>query len=176
MRLVWPLKGGAEHFSNPTRLFQILRENNWAFCGGRGGPRGWDRTKRIKRLLAPRRLAPPDLRVCVCVPARVCRGLLFMTPDWGGGRLRGTKTRVSIAFCEAFVTTKCSSLAPPSSPLFAPWGPPETPRPALRAGVGGGGRAKPTHSPARPGAQAQLWLSQLRKVSPHCLLCCCLVS
>lgn len=43
--------------------------------------------KRIKRLLAPRRLAPPDLRVCVCVcvPARVCRGLLFMTPDGGGG-------------------------------------------------------------------------------------------
>lgn len=32
--------------------------------------------KRIKRLLAPRRLAPPDLRVCVCVCAcpRVCAG------------------------------------------------------------------------------------------------------
>lgn len=39
--------------------------------------------KGIKRLPAPRRLAPPDLRVCVC--ARVCRGLLFRTPDWGGG-------------------------------------------------------------------------------------------
>ena len=114
--------------------------------------------------------------VCVCARARVQGASLYDARLGGGGRLQGTKTRVSIAFCEAFVTTKCSSLAPPSSPLFAPWGPPETPRPALRAGVGGGGRAKPTHSPARPGAQAQLWLSQLRKVSPHCLLCCCLVS
>ena len=52
--------------------------------------------KRIKRLLAPRRLAPPDLRVCVCVcvRARACvQGASLYDARWRGGALTKNKDK-----------------------------------------------------------------------------------
>ena len=80
-------KRGSRTLFKPNTIVANSEGKQLGFLWGERRPErvGQD-CKRIKRLLAPRRLAPPDLRVCVCVRARACvQGASLYDARWGGG-------------------------------------------------------------------------------------------